>query len=146
MSASIDLWKIDTQHFDFSKQSAFVYAKIPSRFQAIVLVASKRVYDHLCFHRLQGGIHGGVGRRLKNCVFKNVWQAIAFNLPLRTEHEGVLNDVFQFTDIARIIVRYEECKGLMAYACNNFATQSVKLGDKVLHKRWDIFFPIAQWR
>jgi len=57
VGATILIRETDAQSFYFSKQRAFVDAKLGCRGKPVVVVAFKRIPDDVSFGRFQGSIH-----------------------------------------------------------------------------------------
>ena len=56
----------------------------------------------------------------------------------------MLDDVFQFPDIARVVMEHEERKGLLANSCDGLSLKAIKSTDEVFYEHWDIFFTLPE--
>jgi len=61
-----------------------------------------------------------------------------------TEHESVLNDVLQLTDIPGVIVLHQNCQNPVGDSRDVFALQAIELRDEVLDEERDVIAPIAE--
>ena len=91
-------------------------AKLVCGGQSTIFVAFEGVQDHLGFCRFDSLTHGAMRARpgsLNPQVFR---QTMDFDLSFMAKNKGMLDDVFKFPDISRIVVKHEKRECLLAYS------------------------------
>ena len=131
---AIQFRPFDAHMFHFAIQVTFVHVQFSGRGSAIVPVAFERGQDDLGLSGLQGRIHaplvGGLaaGMNGPDTHIQPFRQAVGADFTLGTKHKGMFNNVFQFTHIARVIMKQKQAEGFLVDAAYGFTAPAVHAG------------------
>ena len=142
--SSVFLRQGDPQGFHLPEEGGFVDSQFPGSGKAIVPVAPERLTDGLCLHGPNGVVHFPPFRRRGNPCIIVLRQVPGLDPPFGAQNKGMFDDVFQFPDIAGIVVGHEKRQNLGAYARDRFALYPVPPGHKMIDQQGDVFLSFSE--
>ncbi len=121
--------------------------QLSGRLDPVPAMAPQGVCQEDGLHVFQrNGLHVRSLRCLQGRDAQEIGQVAGFEKAGLAEDEGPLHNVFQFPDIARVVVGHETGQGLVADTGNRLLLEGVEVGDEVFQQEREILHPFPQGR
>lgn len=128
---------------EFTKKGTGIDSEFPGGGGAVSAVAAEGVLDEEGLHFLERGPRKP-GGSLGMVPDEVGGQVAGFDQAAADEDKGVLDDILQFPDVARIVVLHEDLEGGFGAAGDILVLAAIELGDEVLDQERDILAAVAE--